>query len=84
MWMPGTTLSITNGSFKYRAEAENIALTEVEFKAKEGQLIAIIGSTGSGKTTLLNAILGDLHKVSGEVTVTVRSRFTRLTVEAAK
>lgn len=41
----------------YRYEgAENLALEEIDFKAKKGQTVAIIGGTGSGKSTLINLI----------------------------
>ena len=38
----------------------------------EGSLIAVVGSVGTGKSSLLQAILGEMEKVSGSVTVKVR------------
>lgn len=41
--------------FKYPGSEENV-LTDISFKVKAGETLAIIGGTGSGKTTLLNLI----------------------------
>ncbi|KAI5951939.1 hypothetical protein KGF54_005014 [Candida jiufengensis] len=38
----------------------NVALNDINFIAKKGQLTCIVGKVGSGKSTLLNAILGDI------------------------
>ncbi|XP_035829327.1 canalicular multispecific organic anion transporter 1-like [Aplysia californica] len=37
-----------------------------------GSLTAVVGPVGSGKTSLINAILGEMEKVKGTVTVKVR------------
>ncbi len=42
-------------SFAYPDAGENV-LTDISFKAKKGQTVAVIGSTGSGKSTLVNLI----------------------------
>lgn len=42
-------------SFAYPDAGENV-LTDITFKAKKGETVAIIGSTGSGKSTLINLI----------------------------
>lgn len=42
-------------SFAYPDAGENV-LTDITFKAKKGDTIAVIGSTGSGKSTLVNLI----------------------------
>ena len=46
-----------------------IVLNNINFRARKGQMVAIVGQVGSGKTSLLNAILGELDKVKGEVKV---------------
>ena len=42
-------------NFAYPDAGENV-LTDITFKAKKGDTIAVIGSTGSGKSTLVNLI----------------------------
>ncbi len=49
------TIEFKNVSFKYPG-AEEYMLKDISFKAKQGDTIAIVGSTGSGKTTLVNLI----------------------------
>jgi ATP-binding cassette subfamily C protein CydD len=41
----------------------------VSFTAEPGQVLALKGPTGSGKTTLLRLLLGQGHRVSGEVRI---------------
>lgn len=44
-------------------------LLDVNFSARRGQLVAVVGPTGSGKSTLLSALLGELNKLEGDVVV---------------
>ena len=44
-----------NVSFKY-PDAEEYVLNNISFKANNGEVIGVIGSTGSGKSTLINLI----------------------------
>ena len=37
----------------------------------KGQLCAVVGQVGAGKTSLLSAILGEINKLSGTVTIKV-------------
>lgn len=54
----------------YRYEgAENLALEKIDFQAKRGQTVAIIGGTGSGKSTLVNLIPRFYDVESGSVRV---------------
>ena len=38
---------------------------------KRGELVAIVGSVGTGKSSVLQALLGEMEKVEGTVTVKV-------------
>lgn len=49
------TLEFDNVTFSYPG-AEEPALSNISFKAKPGEITAIIGGTGSGKSTLINLI----------------------------
>ena len=60
------TVEFNNISFKYEG-AEKEMLKDVNFTAKTGEQIAIIGSTGAGKSTLMNLLLRFLDASSGEL-----------------
>ncbi|KRL80424.1 ABC transporter ATP-binding protein [Secundilactobacillus paracollinoides] len=49
------SLAFNHVTYRYR-NAEQPALTDIDFSATSGQTVAIIGGTGSGKTTLINLI----------------------------
>lgn len=57
-----------NVSFKYPG-AEDYVLKNINFKANQGETIAIIGSTGSGKSTILNLIPRFYDASEGEVLI---------------
>ncbi len=52
-----------------KQEKSDFMLKGINLEVKKGQLVAIIGRVGSGKTSLLNAILGEISKVRGELTI---------------
>ncbi len=49
---------------RFGYNAERLLMTDVSFKVKPGQKIAIVGSTGAGKTTLVNLLMR-FYEVSG-------------------
>ncbi|WGL01014.1 ABC transporter ATP-binding protein [Enterococcus faecalis] len=49
------TLAFEHVNYRYQ-HAENLALEDIDFSAKSGETVAIIGGTGSGKTTLVNLL----------------------------
>jgi len=52
-------LNLYNVSLTYQAEnGEVAALEDVNFSAREGELIAVVGPSGCGKSTLLSLIAG--------------------------
>ncbi|UEJ84245.1 ABC transporter ATP-binding protein/permease [Brachybacterium halotolerans subsp. kimchii] len=61
-------LAFENVSFTYPG-AENNVLTDIDFTARAGQTVAIIGGTGSGKTTLLSLVPRLMDATSGSVRV---------------
>lgn len=61
-------IEFKNVSFKYPG-AETHALSNVSFKIKAGEHVAILGKNGSGKTTLEKLILGLYEPESGAVLV---------------
>jgi len=54
-------------SFKREKQQELLVLDEVNFKVKQGEIIAILGKSGAGKSTLLRIIAGLIDSTSGEV-----------------
>ena len=44
-----------------------VAVNEVSFEVRAGELLGLIGPNGSGKTTMLNLISGALKPTSGEI-----------------
>ncbi len=49
-------VSFENVSFSYDKNSKKLQLSNVTFKAKKGQTIAIVGPTGAGKTTIINLL----------------------------
>jgi len=59
-------IEFRNVSFKY---GNKEALSNINFKIKAGQTIAIMGETGSGKTTLVNLIPRIYDVTDGEIII---------------
>ena len=62
--MPDRTLEIDRISKRY---GELVALDEVSFDVRAGELFGFVGSNGAGKTTTMRIALGVLAADSGEV-----------------
>ncbi|XP_042187623.1 ATP-binding cassette sub-family C member 9 [Callorhinchus milii] len=60
-------LEITNGSFAWSSNSEQICLQDISTKIPEGKITILVGKVGSGKTSLLSAMLGEMTTVSGNV-----------------
>lgn len=63
------TIRICDGTFTWDRHENRTALQGINFSASKGELSCIVGRVGSGKSSFLQSILGDLYKVTGEVTV---------------
>ena len=61
-------IEFRNVSFRYPGAADDV-LSGISFTAKQGEIVAFIGSTGSGKTTLVNLIPRFYDTTVGEVLV---------------
>lgn len=62
------TLEFNQVSFSYPG-AEEPALSDISFKAKSGEITAIIGGTGAGKSTLINLIPRFYDITSGKICI---------------
>uniref|UniRef100_A0A8C2DJM9 ABC-type glutathione-S-conjugate transporter n=1 Tax=Cyprinus carpio TaxID=7962 RepID=A0A8C2DJM9_CYPCA len=59
---------IDNGSFIWSKESTP-CLRGINVEVQRGSLVAVVGHVGSGKSSLLSAMLGEMEKKSGHVTV---------------
>ena len=64
----GGLVEFRHAGFAY-PDAENNALTDIDFNAEPGQVTAIIGGTGSGKSTLIQLIPRFYDVTEGQVLV---------------
>lgn len=60
-------IAFHNVSFGYTAD--KILMKNIDFVAKPGQKIAVVGSTGAGKTTLINLLMRFYEVNGGKITI---------------
>ena len=72
-------LRISDGTFSHLRDKKPV-LKDINMRVKPGSLTALVGSVGCGKSSLLSALIGDLYKHSGTVTVKVRRSFLPLAI----
>ncbi len=67
--MPNTIISLEKcyKSFKKESAQELLVLEDVNFRLREGEIVALLGKSGSGKSTLLRIIAGLVAPSSGKV-----------------
>ena len=56
MQVPDGSIDFEDVSFRYSAEADKMALANINLRIASGQTVGIIGGTGSSKTTMVNLI----------------------------
>ncbi|KAM6957261.1 multidrug resistance-associated protein 1 [Aplochiton taeniatus] len=62
------SITVVNGVFSWcRNESPN--LKRINVRIPEGSLVAVVGHVGSGKSSLLSALLGEMEKLEGTVSV---------------
>ena len=61
---------IEGGSFSWTND-ELPCLQRINMKVKTGFLVAVVGHVGSGKSSLLSAMLGEMEKRSGFISIKV-------------
>ncbi|XP_028840817.1 multidrug resistance-associated protein 1 isoform X2 [Denticeps clupeoides] len=62
------SISIVDGSFSW-SKTDNPTLKRINVLIPEGSLVAVVGHVGSGKSSLLSALLGEMHKQDGAVSI---------------
>ncbi len=58
-------LTIDNITYNYTSQ--QVAVSNISFSVKQGEIFAIIGSNGCGKTTLLHLVSGLLFPTEGDI-----------------
>ncbi|MEQ2232012.1 Canalicular multispecific organic anion transporter 2 [Ilyodon furcidens] len=61
-------VSVINGKFTWAKEDQPV-LHNINVMVPQGSLVAVVGHVGCGKSSLISALLGDMEKVEGEVSV---------------
>lgn len=60
---------VRDATFTWDRKEGTKCLEDINFAARKGELSCVVGRVGSGKSSFLEAILGNIWKVCGEVTV---------------
>ncbi|KAI5097098.1 multidrug resistance-associated protein 1-like isoform X2, partial [Silurus meridionalis] len=64
----GDSIVIEDGCFSWSRDGV-LCLKRVNVKVPHGSLVVVVGHVGSGKSSLLSAVLGEMEKKSGNLTV---------------
>lgn len=62
-------VTIKNGEFRWIKDSPEPTLQDIGLSVKKGELMAVIGRVGDGKSSLLSAILGEMTRSDGKVTI---------------
>ncbi|OCF43197.1 metal resistance protein ycf1 [Kwoniella heveanensis CBS 569] len=62
-------VTIKKGEFKWLASATTPILQDIDLEVAKGELLAVIGRVGDGKSSLLGAMLGEMTRSDGSVTI---------------
>ncbi|BEJ18143.1 hypothetical protein CspHIS471_0704200 [Cutaneotrichosporon sp. HIS471] len=62
-------VTIKNGEFRWVHDSLEPTLQDIDIGVKKGELLAVIGRVGDGKTSLLAAMLGEMTRSEGSVTL---------------
>ncbi|KAI9711951.1 MAG: hypothetical protein M1828_001750 [Chrysothrix sp. TS-e1954] len=63
------SVRIKDGTFTWNRYENKSVLESLDFSTRKGDLSCIVGRVGAGKSSFLEALLGNLFKTSGKVTV---------------
>ncbi|RPB26840.1 putative ABC metal ion transporter [Terfezia boudieri ATCC MYA-4762] len=63
------SVRMTNGTFTWNKYEGQPILENINFSARKGELACVVGRVGQGKSSFLQALIGDLYKLRGEVTL---------------
>lgn len=63
----GFSVRMENVNFAYIAN--NRVITDSDFEAHPGEIVALVGPSGEGKTTMLRLVLGLIHPETGDAVI---------------
>jgi ABC-type multidrug transport system fused ATPase/permease subunit len=63
------SVNLRDATFTWDRYESKSALEDINFSAHVGQLCCLVGRVGAGKSSFIQAVLGDLYKVHGTVTI---------------
>ncbi|KAJ2548611.1 hypothetical protein EV175_004762, partial [Coemansia sp. RSA 1933] len=61
-------VQVNNGRFQWSSTGP-VILDNVKFSARSNEHLVVVGRVGSGKSSLVSALLGDMKRSQGEVTI---------------
>lgn len=68
------SVKIDNGVFSWDTRSVYPTLESIDLNVCRGEKVAIVGSVGAGKSSVLCAILGEIPKLSGSVSLLITSK----------
>ncbi|XP_031698824.1 canalicular multispecific organic anion transporter 2 isoform X1 [Anarrhichthys ocellatus] len=64
----GFSVTVVNGKFSWAKEDPPV-LQNINLMVPQGSLLAVVGHVGCGKSSLISALLGEVEKLEGEVSI---------------
>ncbi|XP_043085933.1 ATP-binding cassette sub-family C member 3 isoform X4 [Puntigrus tetrazona] len=61
-------VSVVNGKFSW-AKQDQATLDNINVMVPQGSLLAVVGHVGCGKTSLVSALLGEMEKQEGQISI---------------
>ncbi|XP_077406385.1 ATP-binding cassette sub-family C member 3 isoform X1 [Vanacampus margaritifer] len=62
------SVTVVNGKFTW-AKEDSPVLHDINVLVPQGSLLAVVGHVGCGKSSLISALLGEMEKLEGEVSI---------------
>lgn len=66
---PIQRVMIQNGSFKWSAEDDKPTIENINLSVFDSKLVSIVGTVGSGKSSIISALLGEMYRTEGSVSI---------------
>ncbi|MGH0114521.1 UNVERIFIED_CONTAM: hypothetical protein FKN15_019661 [Acipenser sinensis] len=66
--MYGCVVTVVNGKFSW-AKSDPATLHSINLMVPHGSLLAVVGHVGCGKSSLVSALLGEMEKLEGEISI---------------